>query len=384
MAFQPDQSGINSLAGFAYQIKVFAYYAFDLKEDMQVEFETIEDVNLKTIAPEQIDKHSHEFICKITEGRVNRAIQVKHTSISSAVAQQMLLNWILLEHSSHDVEKYILFTDKIYQNDGTIFGKDAKAFHKIVVESDKQRNATISKVKSLYEADYIGFEKVYNQIQNKFEFIDLEDIDTETDDKASLHFRKAANLIVFRQRMNEFLQHITFKIMNAIKTKESYILTYSEFINMIEDICERFTQEVTAPSYSNFKKVNRIDLNDSKLSTSREFMQLKTCGLPDHLLKQHLLYGMYYYETALKYMENNRVNKIDEIEETTFEGFQNVKFDLKKKVSDTPYNRLEKTQRYPNSHAENDQIKYGSSIYLTKEDIGENQISWEDDENAQY
>lgn len=44
MTFQPDQSGINSLAGFAYQIKVFAYYAFDLKEDMQVEFETTEDV----------------------------------------------------------------------------------------------------------------------------------------------------------------------------------------------------------------------------------------------------------------------------------------------------------------------------------------------------
>jgi hypothetical protein len=44
MTFQPDQSGINSLAGFAYQIKVFAYYSFDLKEDTQIEFETIEDI----------------------------------------------------------------------------------------------------------------------------------------------------------------------------------------------------------------------------------------------------------------------------------------------------------------------------------------------------
>ncbi|WP_205601084.1 hypothetical protein [Virgibacillus sp. Bac330] len=384
MTFQTDQSGINSLAGFAYQIKVFAYYAFDLKEDMQVEFETIEDVNLKAIAPEQIDKHSHKFVCRVTESGVNKAIQVKHTSIGNAVAQQMLLNWILLEHSSHNVEEYILFTDKIYQNDGDIFNKDAETLHKIVVESDMQRNATISKVKCLYEADYNGFEKVYNQIQSKFEFIDLEDIDAKTDDKASLHFRKAANLIVFGQRMNEFLQHITFKILNAIENKEPYILTYQEFINMVEDISKRFTQEVTTPSYSNFKKVNRIDLKDSKLSTSREFMQLKSCGLPDYLLKQHLLYGMYYYETALKYMENNRVNKIDEIEETTFEGFQNVKFTLMKNETDTPYNRLEKTQKYPNSYAENDQIKYGSSIHLTKEGIGENQISWEDDENAQY
>lgn len=382
MTFQLDQSGINSLAGFAYQIKVFGYYAFDLGEDMQVEFETIEDVNLKAFTPEQIDKHSQKFVCKITKGGVNKAIQVKHTSISNAVAQQMLLNWILLEHSSYNVEKYILFTDKSYQNDGNIFSKDAKSLHKIVVESNMQKNATISKVKSLYETDYKEFEKVYNQIQDKFQFINLEDIDVKTDDKASLHFRRAANLIVFRQRLNEFLQHITIKILNAIENKEPYVLTYQEFINMVEDISKRFTQEVTVPSYSNFKKVNRIDLKDSKLSTSREFMQLKSCGLPDHLLKQNLLYGMYYYETALKYMENNRVNKIEEIEETTFEGFQNVKFSLMQNKNDTPYNRLEQTKQYPNSHAQNDQIKYGSSIHLTKEDIEENQISWKDDENA--
>lgn len=384
MTFQLDQSGINSLAGFAYQIKVFGYYAFDLCDDMQVEFETIEDVNLKTFTPERIDIHSQKFVCKITKEGVSKAIQVKHTAISNAVAQQMLLNWILLEHSPHNVEEYILFTDKSYQNDGNIFSKDAESLHKIIVESDKQKNATISKVKSLYEEDYNGFEKVYNQIQDKFQFIDLEDVDAKTDDKASLHFRRADNLIVFRQRLNEFLQHITFKILNAIENKEPYILTYQEFISMVEDISKRFTQEVTVPSYSNFKKVNKIDLEDSKLSTSREFMQLKSCGLPDHLLKQNLLYGMYYYETALKYMENNRVNKIEEIEETTFESFQSVKFSLMKNKSDTPYNRLEKTQEYPNSHAQNDQIKYGSSIHLTKEDIEENQISWEDDENVQY
>ena len=84
----------------------------------------------------------------------------------------------------------------------------------------------------------------------------------------------------------------------------------------------------------------------------------------------------------MKYMENNRVNKIDEIEETTFEAFQNVKFKLKKMRTDTPYNRLEETKKYPNSYAQNDQIKYGASIHLTKENIGEKQISWEDNENA--
>lgn len=384
MDFQLDQSGINSLAGFAYQIKVFVYYAFRLQEGMQVEFETIEDINVKTIVSDQIDEYSHKFVCKVADDGVNKAIQVKHTSISNAVAQQMLLNWILLEHSSYNVENYTLFTKKSYQNDGNIFIKDAETLHRIVVESDKQANATISKVKYLYEADYIEFEKVYNKIHSKFEFIDLEDIDAEIDGRASLHFRKAANLIIFEQRLNEFCQHITFKILKAIENKKAYVLTYTEFINILEDISSRFTLEITAPSYSNFKRVNKIDLQDSKLSTSREYMQLKACGLTDNLIKQNLLHCMYYYETSLKYMENNRANKIDEIEETTFENFERVKFALMKNEIDTPYNRLEETNKYPNSFAENNQIKYGSSIHLTKEDIGENQISWEDDDNAQH
>lgn len=80
-------------------------------------------------------------------------------------------------------------------------------------------------------------------------------------------------------------------------------------------------------------------------------------------------------------MENNRVQKINDIEDTTFENFETVKFKLQKNNTDTPYNRLDETKKLPNSHAENEQIKYGSSIYLTKDNIGKNQISWKDDDN---
>ena len=36
----PDESGINSLGGFAYQIKVFVSYMLSMDEGMQAEFET--------------------------------------------------------------------------------------------------------------------------------------------------------------------------------------------------------------------------------------------------------------------------------------------------------------------------------------------------------
>lgn len=382
MEYQTDNSGINSLAGFAYQIKVFAYYAFALQEGMSIEFETIEDVNLKTITQIEIDNQSHSFICKTTDSGVNKAVQVKHTSISNTAAQQMLLNWIFLEHSPYNVEKYTLFTDKSYQNKGDVFVKDAKKLHKIVVASKKKDTAIITKVKNLYETNYTEFEKAYNSVQSKFEFIDLDNINLEIDNRASSHFRKLANSVVFLQRLNEFLQHITIQILNAVENKKPYILTYADFINVVEDISNRFTSEITVPCYSDFKKINKIDLQDSGFSPSREFVQLKLCGLPDNLIKQHLLYGMYYYTTSLKYMENNRAKRVEEIEETTFENFENVKFALKKNSTDTPYNRLEETKKKPNSFTENEQIKYGSSIHLTKEDIGKNQISWKDDDNA--
>lgn len=45
--------------------------------------------------------------------------------------------------------------------------------------------------------------------------------------------------------------------------------------------------------------------------------------------------------------------------------------------------RLKETNKCPNSYANNDQIKYGSGIYLTREEEKERQISWEDDDNAE-
>lgn len=41
-----------------------------------------------------------------------------------------------------------------------------------------------------------------------------------------------------------------------------------------------------------------------------------------------------------------------------------------------------KRRKMPNSHAANEQIRYGCGIYLTKDGIVDRQISWEDEQNA--
>ncbi|WNQ12208.1 hypothetical protein MJA45_03920 [Paenibacillus aurantius] len=382
MEYEQDSSGINSLSGFSFQIKVFVYYMLELKEGMQIEFETIEDVNVKKIKADTIDDNSESFRSTLLSKDFNHAIQVKRTTISNDVAMKILLNWILLESSSNNVTKYVLLTEDVYNNKDIIFDNKVEDVFKTIIKSNKKKNATISKVKELFKDKYEDFEKIYKAINEKYEFLSLNDIDKQIDDKCAIHFRKVANSIVYNQRLKELLQHITVEIMEAVNKKSSYSIKYSDFVKLIEDISSRLTEKVTAPLYSKFKKINQIDLTDSKVSGLREYKQLVACELPENLIKQHLTFKNYYENILMKYMETNKLSKVEDIEETTFENFENVKFRLQKESLDEPYNRLEETKKLPNSHAENEQIRYGCGIYLTREDIVDNQISWEDEQNA--
>lgn len=382
MSYQPDSSGINSLGGFSFQIKVFVYYMLILEEGMQIEFETLDDVNIKKIDKDEIDKNSEEFISKIFGKDSNIAVQVKRTSISNDVALKVLLNWILLESSENSITEYVLFTDSEYNNEDIIFKKTAAEIFEIIKKSNRRTNAKISKVKELYKDYFDDFVKIYEAIKKKYKFISMDNIDKHIDDNCAIHFRKAANKVVYEQRLNELLQHITVKIMDSVNEKIPYVIEHHRFVKLLEDISIRINEKITAPNYADFKKLHPIDLTNSKISKLREYKQLVACELPEYLIQQHLTYRMYYESTLLKYLETNKLSKIEEIEETTYENFENVKFRLQKDKCDEPYNRLDETKKMPNSHAGNEQIRYGSGVYLTREDIEKNQISWEDEQNA--
>lgn len=112
----PDESGINSLGGFAYQIKVFVSYMLSMEEGMQAEFETADDIAISKMTPDIIDDNEDKFRNLIVSPNGIKAIQVKRTSITEKVAKQVLLNWMLLEKSGKTITNYILFTDKSYKN----------------------------------------------------------------------------------------------------------------------------------------------------------------------------------------------------------------------------------------------------------------------------
>lgn len=382
--YVPDKSGINSLGGFAYQIKVFVSYMLSMDENMQAEFETVDDVSVKKITPDTIDDNEDKFRNLIVSPRGTKAIQVKKTAITEKIAKQVLFNWILLEGSDESVTDYILFTDSSYENSDIVFEVPAEDLYLEVLDTKKTQKATIAKVKKKYEKDKQGFIDVYDAVKNKYTFVSVNKIDDEINEKCKVLFKKAGvNTITYYNRIEELLKHITFEIIKSINENQPFVISYREMIAYSEDICARFTDQYMYPVYSEFKKLNKIDFADLKIAQSREYKQLLACKMPQKLIETHLQYGSYYQNVCYKYLELNKISKIRDIEVTTFDNFENVKFMLQTEGKDTPVQRLSETKKQPNSYADSEQIRYGAGIYLTREDEVEHQISWEDEDNAE-
>ena len=351
---------------------------------MQAEFETVDDVSIKKITPDTIDDNEDKFRNLIVSPKGTKAIQVKRTTITEKIAKQVLLNWILLEGSDENVTDYILFTDSSYENSDIVFEVSAEELYSEVLDTKKTQKATIAKVKKKYEKDKQGFIDVYDAVKNKYTFVSANKIDDEINEKCKVLFKKAGvNTITYYNRIEELLKHITFEIIKSINEKTPFVISYREMIAYSEDICARFTDQYMYPVYSEFKKLNKIDFADLKIAQSREYKQLLACKMPQKLIETHLQYSSYYQNVCYKYLELNKISKIRDIEVTTFDNFENVKFMLQTEGKDTPVQRLSETKKQPNSYADSEQIKYGAGIYLTREDEVEHQISWEDEDNAE-
>lgn len=188
--YQTDTGGINSLSGFAYQIRVFVLYMLTMEKDMQTEFETLEDVALNNLSPNTIDSNEDQFKSCIGSSAGIKAIQVKRRKIDKSIARQVLLNWILLESSGKNVMEYVLYTSGEYGNSNILFDISAEDLYSEVLSTTKEK-ATISKVKNKYINDADGFVKIYNSIQRKYSFIAENDVDKRIEEKCEVLFKKA-------------------------------------------------------------------------------------------------------------------------------------------------------------------------------------------------
>ena len=376
MEFQPDTSGIKSLAGFAFQIKVFCSYASKLKENQQIEFESIDDVATnKKVKANNLDNVNGKI-----QSSDYKSIQVKHTTISEDLAKKVLMNWILLESASLCITKYILLTDVSYNNIDLLQTLNIDNFIQEILNSNKKRNATISKVKEIFQKqENSENKKIIENVINKHKFHAI-DIDDELDKNFMNIFFKTANSVVYYQRLEEFVSQISNKIFKSVLLSKPFILTYDNFIKIVNDINQNFTVNISLPSYIDFRNINPIDLSTIEIANSREYKQLLHCDVSENTIRRHLLHEQYYRKVRNNYIDACLNSKCENIEVTAYENFEVVKEDLQDRNEDIPKNRLKETTNASNSYAESNQIREGVYIYLTSKNIDKNiQISWKDE-----
>lgn len=375
--YQPDKSGLVSLGGFSYQIKVFAMLAAELKEGETIEFETFDDVAKEKISPNTFDD--------VVEANIRTsitAVQVKKTKVSDKVAKGILLNWIQLENSNLNIEKFILYTESSYENkENSLINVDADALIKEVKESEEKANSNKTKVKKILEK--IGednLKEIIARIKSKYSFDDRS-IDNALVQSLKRDFAYSVNQVIFKDRLEEYLQRLTYSIIINAEKKLPYELTYEKYCRIIEEIRNDISEKQYSISYSQFQKLHPIEKIDAKILEQREYKQLVECSLAESRIKRMLVQELYYKHNRAKLLESLYAKKVSDIEITSYENFEEAKEELAMKGEDTPYNRMSSTLNRGNSYAKDDQIRKGSCIYLTGDDIEENQISWSDDEN---
>ena len=379
-----NSSGIHSLAGFAYQIKVFIYYLTQLQENYTLGYETYDDIALQR---SDIDYAAQEKKLATYNGIFNSpsgitALQVKRTSLSSDDYEKVLFNWIILNNSSTSVEKFVLVVDKSYGNLDAVFPVDLKNLYNKIVSSKKNRNALITKVKLILKNNYSFFCQICHDIKSKYEFKEIDNIDDELFESYKLIFNHGGvKDITYKLRIRDFIEKIQHSLLSDISQNHSYKCDYPTFKTIAEDVIARIKDDqYMPPDYSDFRRNSRVDISDTTISQSRQYLQLKTCKLPDMVVKEQLIFEEYYNAYKLRCLENLKFNNVENIECTTYFNFEMTKSNLQANGNDTPNNRLVQTQEKSNAYAQNDQIRNGSAIHLTKADtVADMLISWKDE-----
>ncbi len=380
-----DRSGLYSLSGFAYQIKVFFYYVMLLKDEhSSIEFESLDDIAIKNI--EKFDNYDTTFISKIENKNTSyQIIQVKYTKITEKKTKDLMLRWVLALKNHSNIKKFMLFTDEKYSNENFINEISAKELYRYAINAKKEKSNSIkSKIKTLFftNGTYRDFYKLLKKIKDNAYFISNNELEDNIKSVASNHFkRKAVPELVYCARLASALKDITYKILEKALLKEPFILKLTELNKIEEKIIQDTNETMPIPlSYAEFKKINSIDIDS--YTNQREYKQLQYCELPLTGIKRNLQQCCYYIDFRHRVLAMDNHKKIADIELQSYENFERVQETLAYNNNDTPRNRLDETQKIRNEIVSTPELSFGTYIYLTKEKeiVGENQISWKDED----
>lgn len=374
--------GIESLSGFAYQIKVFIYLFASLNQGEQIEFETIEDIAIQNIATSD----AQEDYCVKTLARSSSdtsVFQVKKTNVSGPKSRNILYNWLLALNTNRDIKKFTLYAEEGYSISDIAFTNGNIKEYDIIIGSDKSSSALVSKVKEIYKNDADGFQSDYNFITSHYEINRIPSIDSKVKEAFSTALHLDApdiGSVYAEQRIAELYTRVGARIMDSVGRHQPFISKREELMQICDEICRNICPAQYAPDYSSFARIQSTNVGDEKMQASREYQQLLHCNLGTSSILNHLLWELYYNTIRNHYLLDAKQNQVESIEDIAFENHSNVVMELQEDNRDTPNRRLIKTKAQPISALPEEHSRWGAYISLTN-DSATKQISWKDDEN---
>jgi len=374
-----DKSGIYSLAGFAYQIKVFVLQLPQLKAGEVLEYETFDDVALRTTS-DMLDEYEDKFYGLLTANE-KKAYQVKRTQVTPSTVKQVVKNWFLADQNNGGISAFELVTDRKV---------DKEVFNKIEVTEVVTEIMTTTEKKSI-DAKIKTLNFSEEELENKIKYIIshatisvYEDIEEMIENRFSSElFSTAITRISYIQRLSQLMQQITTEILDSVIRGQAYEMPYDKYLGIKNRVITEITDEKWEPSFAGFKKLNKLNISDLAQIKSREYLQLRECvNLSNQDIVRYLQTSEYYVNSKRLYYERGMRDLVENLECTAYDNFCTTKAELRLEKDDIPDKRLLRTTDKENSHATDNQIRCGVCINLTSEDTDpELQISWKDEED---
>lgn len=379
-----NDSGLSSLSGFSYQIKVFILRLTQLQQGQRVEFETLDDVAVRSLSSKDSISDSC-FKWKVDETSSIEAFQVKQTNVSESVRRQVLYNWLLAYNQKPDISKFTLYVAQGYSINEKAFTNDSEKEYQTIIESDKAVTALVSRVKQIYKDDLTKFKRDYQTICSKSTIERLGDIDELIAEQLITPFHATAADIgktYFEKRIAELFTRICARIMDCAGQRSPYVCGHAEYMQLCEEICKDISPTQYTPDYEAFRQVFSQDDLTSEITNSREYRQLRYCKLSNSEILDHLSWEQYYQSIRQHYLADAKKDAISKTESIAHQNHKDVVYELQDENKDTPRLRLIKTKRCEISTLHDEFSRWGTYIFLTQNDLP-NKISWKDeDEDA--
>lgn len=208
-----DNSGIISQYGFEFQKLVFIYYAIKMNNTDSSIYEGQDDVEIE----------EEKALAKFQTGHI--FCQVKSGTITSAVYEKILLNWLL---KIEQAEKFICISEKDFSIPDESF---IESFSKKVLESEQKKNALISRVKNKYttQKNAVDLKSDIKKLLKEAEFV-CKSIDTLIEESirtfAESYCSDTDSTVIHRERFLKLCGSIHKNISQAILKKDKYVLPY--------------------------------------------------------------------------------------------------------------------------------------------------------------